>query len=343
MVVRMTVFPSGLFMAATILLGCGGLPFTDSDGGTGRTASDGGTGHADASNVGAPCDDLMPNAGPKQGVYNSEALECTSRICIKPIDQTGVADTRALCSAMCSADSDCVGRLRNTSDPTDKTCVTGFTCGVIFTKGNICCSKLCVCMDKGVEARDPVSHISRTEAELQRPDLMAESTCHAGGKLRKGRGENRWTTTPVSVRRLAISLPASFSAGLAAGQLSPFLRLAVCSGSLRPTSPENLHLLVGFMLGLSDIESKVAFQRTIPLPVARHLSVFVNHAQVFVEPEIWPELPPPNTPLLDVRSVLPRDLVQGFSAHVGVEAGRIGAVDRIVAAGGVDIGIARLK
>jgi len=89
----------------------------------------------------------MPNAGPKQGVYNTEALECTSRICIKPIDQTGVADTEALCSAMCSTDSDCVGRLRNASDPTDKACVSGFTCSVAFVRGSICCVRVCICMD----------------------------------------------------------------------------------------------------------------------------------------------------------------------------------------------------
>jgi len=54
---------------------------------------------------------------------------------------------------------------------------------------------------------------------------------------------------PVSVRRLAISLPASFSAVLAGGRLAPLLRLAVRSRSLRPASPKDLHLLVGFMLG----------------------------------------------------------------------------------------------
>src|SRR5208282_6570606 len=48
---------------------------------------------------------------------------------------------------------------------------------------------------------------------------------------------------PVSVRRLAASRPASFSPGLTAGSL------AVRSGSLRPASPEDFHLLVTPMLG----------------------------------------------------------------------------------------------
>jgi hypothetical protein len=136
-VVRTTVLLAGLFMSATILLGCGDLPFTGADGGAGP---------ADAENIGAPCDDLI-DAGPKQGVFNMAALECTSGMCIKPIDQTGVADTWPFCTAECSTDSDCAGRLRNTSDPTDKACVSGFTCGVAFIKGRICCMKICMCMD----------------------------------------------------------------------------------------------------------------------------------------------------------------------------------------------------
>jgi len=52
----------------------------------------------------------------------------------------------------------------------------------------------------------------------------------------------------VSVRRLAVS----FCASLTAGRLSPLLRLAVLSGSLRPTRPEDFHLLFMPMLGTHD-------------------------------------------------------------------------------------------
>jgi len=135
--VRNAAPPSPLFMAATFLLGCGNTPLAEPDGGAG---------HADANNVGAPCD-ILTDAGPKQGVFNMEDLECTTRLCIKPVDLTGVADTWPFCTAKCSTDADCVGRMRNTSDPTDKACVSGFTCGVAFVKGSICCEKLCLCMD----------------------------------------------------------------------------------------------------------------------------------------------------------------------------------------------------
>jgi|ERR1039457_357586 hypothetical protein len=136
-VVRTTVLPAGLFMMATLLLGCGNLPFT---------GSDGGAGHADANNIGAPCD-ILTDAGPRQGVFNTEDLQCTSLWCIKPVDLTGSADTWPFCTAKCSTDSDCVGRLRNTSDPNDRACVSGFTCGVAFVRGTICCVKVCQCLD----------------------------------------------------------------------------------------------------------------------------------------------------------------------------------------------------
>jgi hypothetical protein len=124
-------------MATAILLGCDNLPLTNSDGGAS---------HADANNVGARCE-ILTDAGPKQGYFNTEDLECTSLWCLKPVDQTGEADTWPFCTAKCTTDSDCVGRLRNASDPADKACVSGFTCGVALARGPTCCVKLCLCMD----------------------------------------------------------------------------------------------------------------------------------------------------------------------------------------------------
>ncbi len=64
---------------------------------------------------------------------------------------------------------------------------------------------------------------------------------------------------PVSVRQLAVLLPASFSTGLATGPVSRLLRLAVRSGSLRPTSPEDFHLLDTSMLGTPTL--RIVFDR----------------------------------------------------------------------------------
>jgi hypothetical protein len=101
--------------------------------------------------IGRPCD-VFADAGPSQGIYNSEALECPSRICLKPVVAQGVTlltpPTEAFCSASCSQDSDCQpNQLRDQSNPLDKRCQGGFTCGIAFVKGNICCQKLCLCKD----------------------------------------------------------------------------------------------------------------------------------------------------------------------------------------------------
>jgi hypothetical protein len=99
--------------------------------------------------VGSTCD-VLAVVGPTTGIYNAEALECPSLICLKPAVRTGAlepADTTALCSAFCTQDSDCTGETRDAGDPLDTRCRTGFLCGIPFTKGRICCQKLCLCRD----------------------------------------------------------------------------------------------------------------------------------------------------------------------------------------------------
>jgi len=100
--------------------------------------------------IGRPCD-VLTEATPAQGVYNSEALECPSRICLKPVVQQGASTpsppTTAFCSASCSQDSDCDGQTRDPSNPLDQRCSKGFACGIAFVKGQICCQKLCLCKD----------------------------------------------------------------------------------------------------------------------------------------------------------------------------------------------------
>jgi hypothetical protein len=101
--------------------------------------------------IGRPCD-VLTDAGAAQGVYNSEALECPSRICLKPVVQTGATmptpPTQAYCSASCSQDSDCdPNQLRDPNNPRDYGCQKGFACGIAFVKGKICCQKLCLCKD----------------------------------------------------------------------------------------------------------------------------------------------------------------------------------------------------
>jgi len=100
--------------------------------------------------IGRPCD-VLTDAGPAQGVFNSEALECPSRICLKPVVQQGATmpdpPTGPYCSASCSQDSDCDGQTRDPGNNFDKRCQKGFACGIAFVKGKICCQKLCLCKD----------------------------------------------------------------------------------------------------------------------------------------------------------------------------------------------------
>jgi hypothetical protein len=100
--------------------------------------------------IGRSCD-VLTDAGNAQGVFNSEALECPSRICLKPVVQEGATmpdpPTTAYCSASCSQDSDCDGQTRDQSNPHDYRCQKGFSCGIAFVKGKICCQKLCLCKD----------------------------------------------------------------------------------------------------------------------------------------------------------------------------------------------------
>jgi hypothetical protein len=101
--------------------------------------------------IGRPCD-VLNDAGTQQGVFNSEALECPSRICLKPVVQIGATmptpATSAYCSASCSQDSDCdPNQGRDPGNHLDTRCSKGFACGIAFVKGSICCQKLCLCKD----------------------------------------------------------------------------------------------------------------------------------------------------------------------------------------------------
>jgi hypothetical protein len=105
--------------------------------------------------IGRTCDVLVPEPKANQGVYNSQALECPSRICLKPVkDPTSDPQdppTGPFCSASCDQDSDCDSSLPLRSptdhDQTNRHCVSGYTCGIAFIVGPLCCQKLCICKD----------------------------------------------------------------------------------------------------------------------------------------------------------------------------------------------------
>jgi hypothetical protein len=99
--------------------------------------------------IGRRCD-VQADASPSQAVFNGQALECPTRICVKPALEQGVPNTKMTapyCTAECSKDSDCDGETRDNSNSNDKRCAGGFICAVPFQVGPLCCKKLCVCKD----------------------------------------------------------------------------------------------------------------------------------------------------------------------------------------------------
>jgi hypothetical protein len=136
-----------LFGVSILVGGCGtGGSGTagDSDGG-----SNVGAGGSPGSifPVGQPCD-LRADAGPAQAVYNNQALDCASHLCLKPCqDPMSTAETAPYCASECSTDDDCTDAPRDPSDSSDKRCSRGYACGVAFVVGPLCCKKLCLCKD----------------------------------------------------------------------------------------------------------------------------------------------------------------------------------------------------
>jgi hypothetical protein len=100
--------------------------------------------------IGRVCE-LSAQGAPNQAIVNSQALECPSRICLRPardINKAEAVDTTSLCSAECSKDSDCDGgETRNGQNSLDRRCKSGFVCGVASVTGSFCCKKLCMCKD----------------------------------------------------------------------------------------------------------------------------------------------------------------------------------------------------
>lgn len=80
-------------------------------------------------------------------VVASPSLDCVSRTCLHytpnrppPPGANPQPINSGLCTAECSADSDC-------DRVPESPCVTGFTCAIAVTAGDFCCKKFCICKD----------------------------------------------------------------------------------------------------------------------------------------------------------------------------------------------------
>jgi hypothetical protein len=100
--------------------------------------------------IGRTCKTLATGTAANQAVFNNEALECPSRLCLQPAYQEMVApgNTAAFCSAECSKNSDCdEAETRDKSNKADFRCQKSFVCAVPFEVGPLACKKMCVCGD----------------------------------------------------------------------------------------------------------------------------------------------------------------------------------------------------
>lgn len=101
--------------------------------------------------IGRTCKTLADDSKPTSAEFNPEALECPSRLCIKPSFEPGSAQeamTAPFCTAECSKNSDCDdAHTRDDKNPNDKRCTGRFVCAVPFTTGPLKCQKMCVCGD----------------------------------------------------------------------------------------------------------------------------------------------------------------------------------------------------
>ena len=104
--------------------------------------------------IGRPCQvDVPPaDAGSAGGsaTITSPALECPSRICILPNNQSEATADKdgAFCTYPCSTDDDCSdAETVSKSDVGDPHCKSNFICTWPTTSGPFCCQKMCICHD----------------------------------------------------------------------------------------------------------------------------------------------------------------------------------------------------
>jgi hypothetical protein len=107
--------------------------------------------------IGRPCD-LNVDAGSSASggqiaIISSPNLQCPSRICLLPADES-VATANGdgpFCTYSCSSDSDCSDAETASKGSGSTQCKSNFVCTVATTSGPFCCQKYCVCHDFVIE------------------------------------------------------------------------------------------------------------------------------------------------------------------------------------------------
>jgi len=103
--------------------------------------------------IGRACDVLADDTPDNVAVFNDDAPECPSHLCIKPARSPSsgtLTNTQAFCTAECKSDGDCSDhQKRDVGDESglDLRCAGGFRCAIPFEIGPQACKRLCVCED----------------------------------------------------------------------------------------------------------------------------------------------------------------------------------------------------
>jgi hypothetical protein len=103
--------------------------------------------------VGRPCDIGVPKQqiDSTKVTVNPAALECPSRICLLPAqDSAPVNNIAGLCTVECSSDDDCSDGEKGSNTPGNTRCLSGFVCRTLLPRlstNGLGCKPLCVCKD----------------------------------------------------------------------------------------------------------------------------------------------------------------------------------------------------
>ena len=96
--------------------------------------------------VGYPCQlsaaaSTTTSTGAKTAVVVTNALDCLSRLCVRPT--TSMTTAAGLCSKVCESDDDCPGA--NDACKSQGGTAQPYVCRVVKETGGLACCKMCVC------------------------------------------------------------------------------------------------------------------------------------------------------------------------------------------------------
>lgn len=99
--------------------------------------------------IGRPCLTGVDDENLTSVVVNPQALECPSRICLKPASSVRDVTAGPMCTDYCGSDDDCSDGEKYDKESNPKGCKNGFACRIAVgaNENPIACKRVCVCRD----------------------------------------------------------------------------------------------------------------------------------------------------------------------------------------------------